>query len=160
MTDHQMTTRETPSSSDFGAILTQVEELLTIVSVRAEGMGSCGECCRTTYEGHLPSCWAGRLLPLVEGLRDEFHADFARFLATPNERQPESWQPDRDGAERAEASLRSTGQKPVFDWRERVGRIIDHAHRLGDAGVKEAVIALLYEYDTLPLPEPPKPQDG
>ncbi len=39
----------------------------------------------------------------------------------------------------------------VFDWRERVGRIIDHASRLGADRVKQAVIDLLYEFDAWDL---------
>lgn len=40
--------------------------------------------------------------------------------------------------------------KADFDWRERVGCIIDHAARIRGEGVRRAVVDLLYEYDALP----------
>lgn len=40
--------------------------------------------------------------------------------------------------------------KTEFNWRERLGCIIDHATRIRGEGVRRAVVDLLYEYDALP----------
>lgn len=45
----------------------------------------------------------------------------------------------------------SRGDQPTFNWRERLGNIIDHAARLGPKRVQEAVISLLYEFDATNL---------
>ncbi len=44
----------------------------------------------------------------------------------------------------------SSHTQETFDWRERLGYIIDHASRIGSDNVRKAVNALLYEFDALP----------
>jgi len=51
---------------------------------------------------------------------------------------------------KAPAPVPQPGTRAAFDWRERLGHIIDHAMHIRSEGVRKAVVDLLYEFDALP----------
>ncbi len=46
--------------------------------------------------------------------------------------------------------LRALATRQSFDWRERLGNLVDRKAGMGPLAFSNAVVALLYEYDELP----------